>query len=181
MWALGAFVRTVSDGYVAGDAFEKPQPEDYLWLPYVNVSEDIQPKKSNPSTYDPDAHGLGWSEHNRTQNNLAAFLQRHNVYPKTPKSPPFYDIAWKKDDKIFVAEVKSITAQNEESQLRKGLGQVLRYKYQLKGKKEVCAVLVASRMPQDFSWIETCADVDVLLIWPESFQNLIQNPPHQET
>ena len=40
-------------------------------------------------------------------------------------------MAWQKDGTVFVAEVKSITAENEEHQLRVGLGQVLRYRQHL--------------------------------------------------
>jgi hypothetical protein len=49
----------------------------------------------------------------------------------TPRSPgvtdPKFDLAWEHEDVLFVAEVKSTTAENEERQLRLGLGQVLRY------------------------------------------------------
>ena len=41
---------------------------------------------------------------------------------------PNFDLAWQKDRTVFVAEVKSITAENEEHQLRLGLGQVLQYR-----------------------------------------------------
>ena len=38
---------------------------------------------------------------------------------------PNFDLAWQRDETVFVAVVKSTTASNEEEQLRLGLGQVL--------------------------------------------------------
>jgi hypothetical protein len=67
----------------------------------------------------------------------------------------------------FVAEVKSITPHNEEKQLRLGLGQVLRYSYQL-GTPAV-PVLVAERPPQDPGWEKLCEHLGVILVWPEVF------------
>ena len=50
-----------------------------------------------------------------------------------------------------MAEIKSITADNEEEQLRLGLGQVLRYRQRLLalGHECVVAVLVPERQPHD--------------------------------
>ena len=47
---------------------------------------------------------------------------------------------------VFVAEIKSITDDNEEEQFRLGLGQVLRYRHRLQklGHEHVVAVLVPS-------------------------------------
>jgi hypothetical protein len=65
-----------------------------------------------------------------------------------------------------VAEVKSITADNEEAQLRLGLGQVLRYRRRLSalGHDRVVAVLVPERQPCDPSWRELCQDLGVVLL-----------------
>jgi hypothetical protein len=65
-----------------------------------------------------------------------------------------------------VAEVKSITAENEEQQLRLGLGQVLRYRQRLAalGHDRVVAVLVPERQPRDPSWRELCQDLGVVLL-----------------
>jgi len=61
---------------------------------------------------------------------------------------------------VFVAEVKSIDAGNEEEPLRLGLGQVLRYRQRLPalGHERVVAVLVPERQPHDPSWHELCQE-----------------------
>jgi hypothetical protein len=48
--------------------------------------------------------------------------------PWLPREPNF-DLAWEADGTVFVAEIKSIADDNEEEQLRLGLGQVLRYRH----------------------------------------------------
>jgi hypothetical protein len=54
---------------------------------------------------------------------------------RTPRpDEPQYDLAWLAGDTLYVAEVKSLTAANEERQLRLGLGQVLRYTHLLAGR-----------------------------------------------
>jgi hypothetical protein len=64
--------------------------------------------------------------------------------------------------------VKSLTEQNEERQLRLGLGQVLRYRSLLsaKGVAEVRAVLVAEHEPSDPSWRALCQEMGVVLLTP---------------
>ena len=65
-----------------------------------------------------------------------------------------------------MAEVKSITAENEEHQPRLGLGQVLRYRQRLSalGHDRVVAVLVPERQPRDPSWRELCQEFGVVLL-----------------
>ena len=67
---------------------------------------------------------------------------------------------------VFVAEIKSITDDNEEEQLRLGLGQVLRYRHRLRklGHERVVAVLVPERPPRDPSWSELCQELGVVLL-----------------
>jgi hypothetical protein len=79
---------------------------------------------------------------------------------------PNFDLAWQKDGTVFVTEVKSITAENEEDQLRVGLAQVLRYRQHVSklGHDRVVAVLVPERQPSDPSWRELCQEVGVLLL-----------------
>ena len=73
---------------------------------------------------------------------------------------------------VFVAEVKSITAGNEEHQLRLGLGQVLRYRQRLAalGHARVVAVLVPERQPRDPSWRELCQHLGVVLLSREELK-----------
>jgi hypothetical protein len=59
-----------------------------------------------------------------------------------------------------------ITDDNEEEQLRLGLGQVLWYRHRLQrmGHPKVVAVLVPERPPRDPSWADLCHDLQVILL-----------------
>lgn len=125
-----------------------------------------------PFTVDPDVVDRGNRAHIDTQNRLALRVQAAGLSPlkPVPTLPP-YDLAWTQRSTMFVAEVKSLTAANEERQLRLGLGQVLRYAHALRtsGVASVQAVLVTERAPQDLTWLGTCAELGVLLTWPSRF------------
>jgi hypothetical protein len=84
---------------------------------------------------------------------------------QAPQEPNF-DLAWEKEETVFVAEVKSITNDNEEQQLRLGLGHVLRYRQRLRdlGYQHMVAVLVPERAPRDSSWRVLCRDLGVVLL-----------------
>jgi hypothetical protein len=92
-----------------------------------------------------------------------------------PRSPgpedANFDLAWiRNDGVIVVAEVKSITAVNEEKQLRLGLGQVLRYRQLLaRDGDDVRALLAVERGPSDPSWVTLCSGLGVHLAWPGAF------------
>jgi hypothetical protein len=107
-----------------------------------------------PSEIDPDKIGDGFERHNKTQNLLAAYLSERNcaVSSPNPKDPRF-DLFWSGQIGSYVCEVKSITDENEESQLRKAIGQVLRYQSQLRASgKECFPVVVTDREVTDQSW-----------------------------
>jgi hypothetical protein len=105
-----------------------------------------------------------------TQNALAKFVEDRGLTPLSPTSATAnYDLAWKDGD-LYVAEIKSLTAQNETSQLRLGLGQVLDYKALLTTSTEtVVAVLAVEFEPTDKRWKSLCADLGVILTWPPGF------------
>jgi hypothetical protein len=116
---------------------------------------------------DPALVERGLQGHTDTQNELASVLSNTGIEPRRGLPPgPNFDLAWQKDGTVFVAEVKSITAENEEHQLRVGLGQVLRYRQHLLalGHDRVVAVLVPERQPRDPSWRELCQELGVVLL-----------------
>jgi hypothetical protein len=123
---------------------------------------------------DPDRIDRGTQAHRRTQNRLASHLEERGLTPRRPSGPePPYDLAWEADELIFVAEIKSLTRQNEERQLRLALGQVLRYAQQLGYKgKAIRKIIAVEREPTDESWVDLCEDYDVALVWPETFSEL---------
>jgi hypothetical protein len=98
---------------------------------------------------------------------LARILRSAGLQPRSrlPQEPNF-DLAWETDRTVFVAEVKSITDDNEEEQLWLGLGQVLQYRHQLGrlGHERVVAVLVPERSPRDAAWGDLCRELQVVLL-----------------
>jgi hypothetical protein len=70
---------------------------------------------------------------------------------------------------LFVCEVKSLTSDNEERQLRMATGQVIRYRQQLTaaGHEPCFAAICTERQPSDLSWNELCEKEGIILLWPE--------------
>jgi len=84
------------------------------------------PGSHEPFSVDPAAVERGLKGHADTQNGLASALRAAGIEPRSCQPPePNFDLAWQRDETVFVAEVKSTTPGNEEEQLRLGLGQVL--------------------------------------------------------
>ena len=114
--------------------------------------------------------------HRVTQNHLARLIEEQGLKPRRPKkSEPDFDLAWTSGDRVFVAEVKSLTAANQERQLRLGLGQVLRYAQVLTSvqSRDVVPLLVVEKEPADSSWVELCTRLGVSLLWPDNMQKII--------
>jgi hypothetical protein len=122
----------------------------------------------DPFTVDPAVVERGLRGHADTQNALAAALVAAGLTPRSPRADePNFDLAWQRHGVVYVAEVKSITPQNAERQLRLGLGQVLRYRDLLRKKGyTVRAVVAAEHAPQDPAWKALCEELGVILIGP---------------
>ena len=118
----------------------------------------------------PDYSGRGLAAHSRTQNYLAGIIRDLSWMPRSPRtSEPQYDLAWIAHDMLFVCEVKSLTSDNEERQLRMATGQIIRYRQQLTaaGHEPCFAAICTERQPSDPSWDELCEAEGIILIWPE--------------
>jgi hypothetical protein len=138
-----------------------------LGAPYRQVPATELPGSWDLFSVDPALVERGLRGHTDTQNELASVLSNAGIEPRRGLPPgPNFDLAWRKDGTVFVAEVKSITADNEEHQLRVGLGQVLRYRQRLSalGHDRVVAVLVPECPPRDPSWCELCQELGVVLL-----------------
>jgi hypothetical protein len=121
----------------------------------------------DPFSTDPALIERGLRGHASTQNELAQVLREAGIEPRSPlPGEPNYDLAWQAHDATCVAEVKSITDDNEDLQLRLGLGQVLWYRHRLAGLgyQNVIAVLVPERRPRDTVWEELCSQLGVVLL-----------------
>lgn len=144
-------------------------------------SEYVQPTR-NKSTegkrvfeIDPDLVDRGTSAHMDVQDQLADAVRSAGLTPQSPAShDPQFDVAWQINGSVFVAEVKSVTKENEDRQLRLGLGQVLCYAFLLDwpGVNDVQPVLAVERPPTDEYWDELCKEHGVILTWPDEFQEL---------
>lgn len=124
--------------------------------------------KAEPFEVDPDLVDRGIAAHHTTVTALANWVRAQGHTPLVPApGDPLFDLAWLSGGVLNVAEVKSTTSANEESQLRLGLGQVLRYRQQLSAPgREVVAWLVPEREPSDPTWTQVCVGAGVHLSWP---------------
>ena len=88
----------------------------------------------DPFEVDPALVERALRGHAATQNALARFIEALSSEPLSPVGgDPAFDLAWRHGGIVYVAEIKSRTAGNEERQMRLGLGQVLRYRQMLHG------------------------------------------------
>jgi hypothetical protein len=123
-----------------------------------------------PRFKEPDSAGRGLAAHNRTQNYLANAGSSMGWLARSPaRSEPQYDLAWLANDMLYVCEVKSLTQENEERQLRMAIGQVIRYRQQLtaEGHEPCFAVICTEKQPSDTSWDQLCDSEGIVLVWPE--------------
>jgi hypothetical protein len=138
-----------------------------LGTAYREAQVSPLPNGRQPFTVDPAIVERGLKGHADTQNELARVLRGAGIEPRSrlPREPNF-DLAWEAGGTVFVAEIKSITDDNEEEQLRLGLGQVLRYRHHLErlGHQRVVALLVPERAPRDASWDDLCGELGVILL-----------------
>lgn len=126
---------------------------------------------------DPKRRTRGIKAHMDIQDKLKIAIQSAGLDPRSPEPVPVdpqFDVAWRQGDTVFVAEVKSVTEENEERQLRLGLGQVLSYAHLLDwpGVEDPRPVLAVERQPTEKYWETLCAQHGVILTWPEEFGGL---------
>ena len=142
-----------------------------LGVGYRPAAENVASRARDPWTVDPDVVDRGLRGHRATQNAAAQHLRDLGIEPRSPRSDePAFDLAWVSRATVFVAEVKSLTARNEEQQLRLGLGQALRYRQLLRNaNRQVEAYLIVEREPADLSWASLCDALGVVLTWPSLF------------
>jgi hypothetical protein len=143
--------------------------------PYRLADEQTAVGERDPFEVDPALVERALRGHAATQNALARFIEGLSSEPLSPVGgDPAFDLAWRYGEIVYVAEIKSRTAENEERQMRLGLGQVLRYRQMLRRNHEVVkAVLVLEAQPLDLTWCELCASLDVLLCWAPAFDGLV--------
>jgi hypothetical protein len=180
LFKLPAFFTKLFEELLGESAFEKVvindrKSESLIGTKYRAADEETSVAERDPFSIDPAIVERGLRGHAATQNALANFLKTRQLLPLSPgPDEPNYDIAWKNNKEIWIAEIKSVTSANEEKQLRLGLGQVLRYCHILKRSGNVHGVLVIERAPSDQTWIDLCEAHNILLVWPEVFASKIR-------
>jgi hypothetical protein len=156
---------------------ESPAQPLLLGTDYWPVRVGAAAGARQPFTTDPAIVERGLRGHADTQNELAQVLRDAGLSARSrlPHEPNF-DLAWQVGDTAFVAEIESITDDNEEEQLRLGLGQVLRYRQCLQriGYPKVVAVLVPERPPRDPSWAGLCRDLQVVLLHSDNLDQAVR-------
>jgi hypothetical protein len=167
---LSGLPATVAEAEPRPDAPAPRAAEPVLGTDYVDEDENWETSEREPFAVDPAVVDRGIRGHKHTQNSLAAYLRERELTPRRAVAgEPQFDLAWEENGVIYVAEVKSRTDRNEERQLRLALGQILRYAHQLRPKeKPVRPVIVLEAEPRDMSWVELCAELGVVLVWPDS-------------
>jgi len=156
-----------------GENADDPLAAESLYvtgIPYclANVSPTLA--FADPFDRDPQALERSLRAHNVLQNAIADRVRSEGYEPLSaaPLDPEF-DVAWRMSTGMLaVVEVKATTAANLESQLRIGLGQILRYGQLLQSSGEpVRHVLAVELMPDD-TWMQLFVRLRVRLVTPDS-------------
>lgn len=146
--------------------------------PYVRPPRSrAAPSRSRVFSVDPDAVDRGTDAHMKVQDELADAVSARGWQPLSPRdSDPLFDIGWITAEAAWITEVKSLTATNEERQLRLGLGQVLSYAYLVDWDVTVNRpVLAVERRPSSSYWSDLCMSHGVVLSWPDAFAELLDS------
>lgn len=126
---------------------------------------------------DPDRSGRGKMAHEET----VALLCKHvgPTFRKGKVRGVTHDGAWMMGADFCMAEVKSITDDNQVGQLQKGLGQILHNLFKARENEVPMleAYLIAEREPRNSAlWRALAQEHGVLFSWPERFEADIKTP-----
>lgn len=145
-----------------------------LGAEYRHSAQSSRTARRQPFSVDPNLVDRALEAHARTQEALADAVKEAGLSPRSPHpGEPVFDIAWEDGEAIVLAEVKSLTEENEEKQLRLALGQVLRYGFLLGQKgRPVQLVIAVERDPTDASWRQLCQAAGVTLVSLGDFESL---------
>lgn len=154
---------------------DTPRPARSRGRRYVRTEPAEHTSRTRVFEVDPNAIDRGTKAHKDTQDALSVAVDGAGLEAlEATGTDPQFDIAWLRGDVAFVTEVKSLTDENEERQLRLAVGQVLSYAYLLDW-EDVAAVqpvIAVEREPNSAHWIGLCARHGVQLVWPETFGTL---------
>ena len=153
-------------------AREKAHRQPDFGASYRFANEWVSITEGRSRVSDANAQESAARRHAHLQNVLALALLEAGLEPRSPSSTePDFDIAWNDKGIRFVAEVKSLTCDNESTQLRLALGQVLWYRHVLSDHGPSAAVVMLERAPLDSRWPALFAEQGVHVIWPEAIHD----------
>lgn len=175
---------------VPGAAFDSARPTGNMrWaerrcggVPYAPPARADGKTEDESMIYlrNPDLVDRGTTAHKDTQDTLARCITEHGMVPISPGvDDQQFDVAWTTGEVLYLCEVKSLTDDNEESQLRLGLGQLLSYIHRThlehwSGITNIRGVLAVERQPVRTDWVGICAANSVTLTWPDRYSVLFE-------
>jgi hypothetical protein len=176
--SIPAFAAAKAEGPTKAAPVPLPSLEELLMGPEFKGRPSKPPR--SPRTRlppDPDRSGRGLMAHQDT----VAQLREHigSTFRTGKQDGVNHDGAWKSGSRFCFCEVKSITANNEVEQLRKGLGQILHNRFMTqRGRSEkVKTYLIAEREPSNSAlWVELAGESDIVFTWPERFGEDVKKP-----
>jgi hypothetical protein len=157
-----AFER-LNDAALPQLAKEPEEPALYL------ANEQITVTRSGQVQIDPDALTRANRSHARLQNLLRKRVLRAGKRLLSVADLPNIDLGWHVGTRgqIVIAEVKSLALENEEHQLRYGVGQLIDYLDELgDAGLHPLGVLFIARPPRRMTWIRKCGQAGIELCWP---------------
>jgi hypothetical protein len=96
---------------------------DLCGIDYVSPTRNESIESKRVFEVDPDLVDRGTTAHMDVQDQFAAAVESAGLKPLSPAAhDPQFDVAWRMGNSVFVVEVKSVTEENENRQLRLGLG-----------------------------------------------------------
>lgn len=152
-------------------------------IPYISPVRPSGTHQERSVIYhgNPDLIDRGTAAHMDIQDALDAHVVANGLRPLSPDDhDPQFDIAWVSGSALHICEVKSLTDDNEETQLRLGLGQLLSYLHRTNVEHwadvhEINGVLAVEHQPSRTDWVEICARSGVTLTWPPGFPRLFSS------
>lgn len=148
-----------------------------LGEPYRRIEVPEEARREERPPRDPDAFGRGLKAHEATRDALASAATSKGLDPRQGEVDPLFDLGWRRRDGRFVmCEVKSLTARNQTSQLRLGLGQILDYhdRLSMTGTESVLVVAVEKEPGGSGRWLRLFEKHRVKLVWPETFEDMLK-------
>jgi hypothetical protein len=161
----------VAAGTASASSTAAPEPASGAGLVPYRVAAVRPQATRDPFTVDPETVDRGNRAHADLQDALAEAAKRAGCNPWSAPGDPDFDIAWTNaDGHLTLAEVKSLTSENEARQVRLGLGQLLDYAHTLRSSGTAVAklVLAVESEPTRTRFSALCRDIGVLLIWPDT-------------